>query len=69
MSLYHIHFVPEGEKFRLCNHGVTCGPRLVKSEPFPFVAPQWWMCSSREQAQVAVEKLQKYLDAYEGGLP
>lgn len=69
MSLYRIHVQPDGDKFRLCNHGETCGPRLVKREPFPFTVPRWWILETREQADTAAARLQTYLDNFEEGAP
>jgi hypothetical protein len=37
-------------------------PRLVKSDPFPFSHPQWWLWPTKKEADEAAKKLQKYLD-------
>ena len=51
----------EGGVFVLRSNGEPCGPRLVKSDPFPLRKDRPWDYDTRAEALLAAEKLEAYL--------
>lgn len=52
---------PIGDVFVLRSMGEPCGPRLVKSDPFPLRKDRPWDYDTQDEAMLAAEKLEAYL--------
>lgn len=72
-AFYNIVVKKDGKLFKLFNEasGEFAGPRLRKGTNdklvWPFKRTEDWMAhSDRKKAQTAADKLQAYLEAYEG---